>query len=134
MKFVCGGSCQGKREWAAREWSIPLEKIADGGRDSFEDIAKAGMLDHFHLLVRRWLERELDPQTECERLLEAAPDIVVVTDEIGSGIIPMDPFEQQWREAHGRICCRLAAQSEDAVRVVCGIGMRLKEPGGGGRL
>ena len=54
------------------------------------------------------------------------PDIVIVTDEIGYGIVPMDPFERTYREVVGRVCTKLAKNSESVYRVVCSIEMKLK--------
>ena len=53
-------------------------------------------------------------------------DRILVTDEIGYGIVPIDPFEREYREETGRICCLLAEKSEEVWRVCCGIGTRLK--------
>ena len=61
-----------------------------------------------------------------ERLFKACPGRVLVTDEIGLGIVPLDPFEREYREETGRICCLLAARSEQVWRVACGLGQRLK--------
>lgn len=53
--------------------------------------------------------------------------MVVVTNELGCGIVPMDPADREYRETVGRICTCLAARSEEVVRVICGVGMVLKE-------
>ena len=55
------------------------------------------------------------------------PDILVITNELGSGVIPADPFDRQWREASGRAACDLAKYAAEVHRVVCGIGTVIKE-------
>ena len=60
------------------------------------------------------------------RLLAACPDRVLVTNEIGYGIVPLDPFEREYREETGRICCLLAAEAKEVWRVSCGLGQRIK--------
>lgn len=67
-----------------------------------------------------------DREALTERLFKACPGRVLVTDEIGLGIVPLDPFEREYREETGRICCLLAARSEQVWRVACGLGQRLK--------
>lgn len=62
----------------------------------------------------------------AETIYNANPDRILVTDEIGYGIVPIDPFEREYREETGRICCLLAEKSEEVWRVCCGIGTRLK--------
>ena len=46
----------------------------------------------------------------------------LVANELGCGIVPMDPFERQFREAFGRLCCRLAQEAKEVHRVICGLG------------
>jgi len=101
----------------------------------------------FHLFIRRlllgepslnapdWVYGTMEKRNGCrlpdrealtERLFKACPGRVLVTDEIGLGIVPLDPFEREYREETGRICCLLAARSEQVWRVACGLGQRLK--------
>ena len=43
-----------------------------------------------------------------------------------NGIVPIDSFEREYRERTGRILVKLAEQADEVVRVVCGIGQRIK--------
>ena len=52
--------------------------------------------------------------------------MVLVSEEVGYGIVPADAFERQYREAVGRVCTELVGKSSKVTRVVCGIGMVLK--------
>ena len=65
-------------------------------------------------------------QTMVQELLEKNPNVVLVSEEVGYGIVPADAFERRYRETVGRICTELAAGSSKVTRVVCGIGMVLK--------
>ena len=51
---------------------------------------------------------------------------MIVSDEIGSGIVPIDQNDRLWRETVGRALCTIARQAEQVIRVVCGIGVRIK--------
>ena len=51
---------------------------------------------------------------------------IIICDEIGCGLVPVDAFEREYREAAGRICTVLAEHADEVYRVVCGIGMRIK--------
>ena len=46
--------------------------------------------------------------------------------EVGSGVIPMDVKEREWREAVGRLCCALAEHADAVVRITAGIQIALK--------
>ena len=101
-------------------------RVADGAVCSIEAIKSAGVLDNFHLLVRRWMQAGKIPADETEKILSDNPDIVIITDEIGSGIVPLDVKEREWREVHGRICCQLAGRADAVFRVIAGIGQKIK--------
>ena len=55
-------------------------------------------------------------------LYQKNPELVIVTDEIGCGIVPMDPFQREVREQSGRVCTALAGKARRVHRVICGIG------------
>ena len=53
-------------------------------------------------------------------------DKILIGDEIGSGIVPVDPFERLWRDETGLFYQYLAARAELVDRVWAGIPCRLK--------
>ncbi len=134
MILITGGCCQGKLDWASEQFALCAEEILDGASCSLEGSSYADAesatpiraLNHFHLLVRRLIEAGEDAAARTENLLRVNPGMVILTDEIGSGIVPMDGFEREYREVHGRICCRLAQDADAVIRVVCGIGSWIK--------
>ena len=127
MILITGGCCQGKLDWAVKQFELQKEEIADGAqRMDMRNIPEIRALNHFHLLVRQLLERGVDAVSYTEELLHANPGMVIITDEIGSGIVPTESFEREYRELHGRICCRLAQEADAVVRVFCGIGTWIK--------
>ena len=53
-------------------------------------------------------------------------DVVISSDLIGSGIVPMDAFDRCWREVTGRVLTDIASKADEVYRVTCGIEQRLK--------
>lgn len=51
---------------------------------------------------------------------------VVICQETGSGVIPAERAEREWRDAVGRMCVRLAANADTVVRMVSGIPVVIK--------
>ena len=80
------------------------------------------LVQGLHLEVRRVLEAGGDPSALLPGLLGKA----VICDELGCGVVPVDPFEDRWREETGRLCCALAAQADAVYRVWAGIPQRIK--------
>ena len=127
MEMIIGGAFQGKTEYARRKH--PQIVFADGGSMDPEQAFTVQGINHFEGLIRRLLLAGEDPFSFAERLIRENPDIVIISREIGYGVVPVDRFERDCREAVGRICTRLAAESDKVTRVICGIGSVIKERG-----
>ena len=80
----------------------------------------------FHLWVRQLLEEHEDAEAVVEAYINEHPDCVIISDEIGNGIVPMDAFERSYRDQLGRILTNLAQRADRVERVICGIGQRIK--------
>lgn len=115
MVLVIGGLAAGKREYVKRTF---------GYRD--EDFADAVLDDRPVLYNLQDLAAKTDlPEEELvERLLQKD---VVICNETGNGIVPVDKAERMARELTGRLCIQLAARADKVVRVICGIPQVLKE-------
>ena len=64
---------------------------------------------------------------ELEKLADklSAYDIVLST-EVGGGVVPIDPADRAAREAAGRLACLLAARADCVVELFCGLPTVLK--------
>ena len=117
MILITGGAYQGKTAFAAGLLGISPEDMTDGRVCTPEEALSAGCINSFHALVRRLPEPVLFTEELCRRNAGA----VVIMDEIGCGIVPMEKSERVWRENTGRCGCIIAARSDTVVRLVCGI-------------
>lgn len=59
-------------------------------------------------------------------IYEANPDIILICDEVGGGIVPLKKEDRIYREAVGRTLCCAVKKSDRVERVMCGIGQCLK--------
>lgn len=53
-------------------------------------------------------------------------DLVIVSNEVGMGIVPDNALSRQFREAQGRLNIAVAAQADCVVQVVAGLPLVLK--------
>lgn len=125
MIFITGGIFQGQDAYA-KELCGPEGKIADGACASLEEMEMADVVLNLHAWVKRLIEDGKDPISYAETLFSANPDAIYTTVEVGSGIVPIDPLERDWREAAGRAGCLAAARSDQVIRIICGIAARIK--------
>jgi adenosylcobinamide kinase / adenosylcobinamide-phosphate guanylyltransferase len=68
--------------------------------------------------------------SEAQRLCDFARDrsgcLIVVTNEVGDGIVPADPLTRFYRDALGRLNQNFAAASDEVYLLVAGLPVRLK--------
>ena len=124
MILVTGGCFQGKTDYACTMFKIPKEEAADGAVCPLEELYCTKLLYHFHEYIRRLTEA--GQELSVERLKAENPGIILVTNELGCGVVPADKFDRDYREKTGRICCRIAKEAGEVHRVVCGLGTVIK--------
>lgn len=110
----------------AAKCACPGPRIISGNQLILEGITKVDIITDFHLYIRSLLQQEKDAAKETEILLSQNQNLILTLAELGNGIVPMEPFERAYREAVGRIGCRLAKGSEAVYRITCGIEQRIK--------
>ena len=124
MRIITGGAFQGKRAFAEKLY--PGMEWTDGGRCALDEIRTCRAVYGFHEFVKRWLEQGKSWEELASLMLEENRDLILICDEIGCGLVPVDAFEREYRESTGRVMNALAEQAERVDRVVCGIGRRIK--------
>ncbi|NLK98895.1 bifunctional adenosylcobinamide kinase/adenosylcobinamide-phosphate guanylyltransferase [Defluviitalea saccharophila] len=130
MKLVIGGYAQGKLNYVLQESSEDNYEVFDGSIPDEMQLQKVQgrniVINHFHSWVRECLANGGNPEEEIFAFLEKNPEVIIISDEIGNGIVPADSFEREYRERTGRILVNLANQADEVVRVICGIGQKIK--------
>ncbi len=108
MILIIGGAHQGKSAYAGEHY--PEKQV----------------FDRYHETVRKQMREGKDPIVCARELIRDVPDCVVISDEMGCGVIPLDAEERLWRELSGRVNCEFAAHAEEVIRMICGIGVKIK--------
>lgn len=154
MEVYFGGAFQGKLEYVLEKKGCL--KVADGAGCSLKDIKEAQVLNHLHLYIKRLTYKEgaaynttvddtittddtITADTTAKTMpaaeiindiYEANPDIILICDEVGGGIVPLKKEDRIYRETVGRALCCAVKKSDRVERVMCGIGQCLKCDGG----
>ena len=129
MELYIGGSGQGKKEYVMERYKQKEFVVAEGDRIEELLLRKEEnpvLIDHLHLWIREKLKEGENPERMIEKLLSAYPDCIVISDEIGNGLVPVEQFEREYRDRTGRILITLAKKAERVERIICGLGQRLK--------
>lgn len=124
MILIIGGAYQGKLAYAKA--LFPKKTWEDGASCTFEALYTCEGLYHFQAYIRRMLKAGLDVSQLAGRLKAENPHIVIISNEVGYGLVPADPFDRNCREMTGRVCTELAGFARRVDRVVCGVGITIK--------
>ena len=98
MILVIGGYAQGKRRFCEERFP---------GRDLFVLDGSA-------------------TNEDIDGFMSDSPDGIVISDEIGCGVVPIEKRDRELVERVGRMQIETAKRSDEVWRVVCGQGTRIK--------
>lgn len=125
MKLIIGGIFSGKYERLLALGYKP-EEIADGSSVLLEEAFEKPALYRLNALIRRLLADGQEPLPLILDQIAGHPSITIACDEVGGGVVPIEREEREYREAVGRICCKLAEKATSVERIYCGIPTILK--------
>ena len=112
-------------DWIERE--VPLDLVealaaTDGGG--------ARLVDCLTLWLSNLMHAERDWEHEVQKLAAALPrqksPVILVTNEVGLGIVPDNALARSYRDAAGFMNQAIAAVADEAEFVVAGLPMKLK--------
>lgn len=138
MILVIGGAYQGKLDFSKNLLVTGQKTLvyADGKTDDIEKIWNATIIDGFHHYIKRVLEQCKDKTNIkaadaavaelIRKILKENPNVIIIMNEIGYGIVPMNPEDRTYREAAGHAGQLLAKEADNVYRVICGIGSQIK--------
>lgn len=106
MILVIGGKNQGKSEFVNK--NFPEMKVING----------------FHNIVREYMTDGKSIHKLLDEIIEEAD--IIISDEIGCGIVPAEKFDRDWREETGRALCAIAERADSVYRVTAGIALKIK--------
>jgi adenosyl cobinamide kinase/adenosyl cobinamide phosphate guanylyltransferase len=124
MELIIGGAYQGKLSWAKERFLLSDGDIFDLSLGFPE--ADFRCFTHLEALTRRAAEDGLNAEEIHIRLSPHIREAIVISREIGCGIVPMDAADREWREVHGALLQRLAKEANGVTRIFCGIPEALK--------
>lgn len=127
MELYIGGRTQGKLDYVLAKKACALDCVIEEDDDFMVSLwEEKYIINHFHTWFRHQLIQGHQPEAQMQTVLETYPDVIVISDEVGNGIVPLDPFEREYRERLGRCLCFLASKANVVERIFCGIGQRIK--------
>ncbi len=124
MKLIIGGYAQGKLRYVLQTYDTEDMQVLDG--EIPENPEEKAVVNHLHTWIKKRMLVGGNPEAELFKMLERCPQCILISDEIGSGIVPLEAWEREYREQTGRILTSLAQKADSVERVFCGLAQKLK--------
>ena len=125
MILVFGGSYNGKLNYVKEKYNIGDEEIffCNGKEVDYSKKVICGL----HKLVYEIRKDGEDPLKYIKDNVKHFQEKIIISDEISSGIVPLEKNDRIWREDNGKCLQYLSKNSCAVIRVFCGIGTVLKD-------
>lgn len=114
-------------DWDTFEEPLDIAGLCEKIAESYDAI----LIDCMTLWLMSITEAGLDGEKEAERLAGIIREgkgasVIIVSNEIGMGIVPMDAMTRQFRDCLGKMNGIIASASDEAWLVVSGIPLKLR--------
>ncbi len=126
MELIIGGAYAGKLTYAVQKYGFEQNELFDlavglpGGGDF-------RCFYHLEALTKRLSAEGESAESIYEKLSPfLGTGAVVISREIGCGIVPMDAEERKYRETHGRLLRLIAESAGSVTRLFFGLEEKLK--------
>ncbi len=121
--LIIGGAYQGKKDFAKKHFSLSDSEIFVCSPDSPPDFSYP-CLAHFENYIAWCLKNNISPRINFfdSNENERKGLRVIICDDIFCGVVPMDSFQRQLREATGRALQKISEKAR-LYRVFCGRGV-----------
>ncbi len=127
MELYIGGYAQGKLGYVLKESGRGLESVVDGALEDLADIGQEKeIINRFHEWFFRKLQLKEEPEKIIKHILSKRKDLIIISNEVGCGIVPMEETQREYRERLGRCLCDIAQKADKVERIISGLGQRIK--------
>lgn len=129
MILIIGGAYHNKLAYALKTYNLLETDMQDGSICSLDDVFSKKGIYNLHLLIRRYMENGILNTENSNEILEkilSSNMEIIICDEIGSGVIPLDRFEREYRDIVGSIVSAISQKAGKVIRIYYGIPTTLK--------
>lgn len=126
MKFIIGGSYQGKLEFARETYSLKTEDIFICTEETENIDFSKKCIAYIDKYALNRIRAGMEPADIFRANSENIHDKIIISNDVSCGIVPIDTDLRAWREACGRMNNYLAREADEVLRLFCGLPQRLK--------
>ena len=125
MILIFGGVYQGKLAYALERFNLSDSQVYRCNDDAGKPCGKKVIYE-----IDRWIlalvRSDADVPQNIESFIENNQQAIVICNDISGGVVPVCDVLRKWREETGKAMAVLARQSDEVIRLFCGIPINVK--------
>lgn len=125
MILVFGGAYNGKLAYVKEKYNLDEEDIFYCNSDNINLEKK--VICGFHIFVKNMILENRSPLEYIKSNMDKLKDKIIITDDIGLGIVPIEKIDRIWRDEHGKSIQYISSKSKKVIRIFLGIEKVLKD-------
>ena len=133
MIFIFGGAYQGKLDFAKEKFNITDKEVITLKDDNYDFVSAFGselqdakIVDKIEEFCYACAKEGVEAREYLEAHIDEVKDKIIISRDVSQGLVPMDPLDRAYREMMGRMMIYLSNQSDQAYRVLAGLGQQIK--------
>jgi len=126
MILVFGGAYQGKLDYVLDRFGLTGEDVYRCGDSCADTPSGRKVIYELDKWILALIKGGADTKEALQTFIDNNKDAVVICNDISCGVVPVDEALREWREAVGRAMAELSRESDETIRLFCGIPTRLK--------
>lgn len=124
MRFIVGKFAQGKLNYTLKKYGFKIDDVCNL-EDEKPDFSKP-ILYNFHVLAEDLMKSGRKPSEYVQENIDLLRNKIIISDDIGGGVVPIDKTDREYREVAGRLNCAVAEYADSVERIFCGISQQIK--------
>ncbi|MDR5587983.1 MULTISPECIES: bifunctional adenosylcobinamide kinase/adenosylcobinamide-phosphate guanylyltransferase [Clostridium] len=125
MILIYGGAYNGKNEFVKKKYNLENKDLFYCNNSNLDFSYKVIM--GLHMFIKDCVLKKIDTLEIIKENLDILQDKIIVCDEIGSGIVPLNREDRLWREECGKVLQFLSQNSNKVCRIFFGLEEVLKD-------
>jgi adenosyl cobinamide kinase/adenosyl cobinamide phosphate guanylyltransferase len=126
MILIFGGAYQGKLACALERFRLTESDVYRCGDDDVDMPVNKQIIYEIDKWILALTKKDIDVEEAVRQFITANKEAGVICNDISCGVVPTDPILRKWREAVGRTLAALSRNSDEVIRLFCGIQTRIK--------
>lgn len=124
MILIFGGAYNGKLQFVKEKYNLKDEEIffCKDEKLNLNNKAICGL----HIFIKSCILNGIDSMEVLEKNIDSLEGKIIICDEIGSGIVPMEKLDRAYREECGRGLQFLSKKATNVSRIFFGMEEALK--------